>query len=122
MTSVKHMQPGLAGLDPGAAIQGSPVNMEDVHIGIEHGPSGTMYNRAAFDWEGASYSQVNGSWVKVAGRSNALSGSALERKYPGLTSRWESFGSAQSRRPSGEGAANMDWDTLMEQVTEAAAS
>lgn len=110
------MQPGLSGLSPAAAIQASPVNMEDVHIGIEHGPTGTVYNRAALPWEGASYTKINGSWRKVAGRQNALSGKRMESAYPSITSRWDDFARGQGSRPASSGT----FDQLMEDLREAA--
>jgi len=110
------MQPGLASLDPGAAMQASPVNMEDVHIGIEHGPTGTVYNRAALPWEGASYRQINGNWRKVAGRANALSGERMASAYPDITDRWETFARGQGGRPSTSGT----FDQLLEDLREAA--
>lgn len=116
MASVKYMQPGLSKLDPGAAIRASPVNMEDVHIGIEHSPTGTVYNRAALPWEGASYEKINGHWRKVAGRQNALSGESLERAYPGLTNRWDEFARGQSSRPASSGT----FDQLLEDLRAAA--
>lgn len=116
MPSVKHKQPGVSSMNPGDAIQASPINMEDVHIGIEHSPTGTVYNRHALPWEGASYELINGSWRKVAGRANALSGEAMERAYPNITDRWEAFGRAQSQRPSTSG----DFDSLLEDLRSAA--
>lgn len=93
--------------------------MEDVHIGIEHSPTGTVYNRAALPWEGASYEKVNGSWRKVAGRDNAISGERMESAFPNITSRWDTFAQGQRSRPSGEGAAGT-FDQLLEQLRSAA--
>lgn len=95
MPSITNQQPGLKNTDPSALVMASPVDIVDVHIGIEHGPSGTVYNRMALPWSGADYERVGGSWVKVAGRDNALSGEQMERAYPQIVSRWEQFASEQ---------------------------
>jgi hypothetical protein len=90
-------QPGLKNTDPAALVQASPVDIEDVHIGIEHGPTGTVYNRMALPWSGGRYNRIGGSWEKTHGRDNALSGERMEENFPDITSRWGSFASDQQQ-------------------------
>lgn len=116
MPSITNQQPGLKNTDPAALVQASPVSIQDVHIGIEHGPSGTTYNRMALPWSGADYERVNGGWRKVAGRDNALSGEAMERAYPQIVQRWEQFASEQQALA---GSSPGTFDQLVEELRRA---
>lgn len=91
---------GLSNVDP-SAILGS-IDPRNVHVGIEHGPSGTTYNRKALPWEGAAYTNING-WTKIAGRPDAATGEELEKNYGDLTEVWSQFDRAQDERASNPG-------------------
>lgn len=96
---------GLSGLDPGEILQS--LDPRDIHVGVDNpwadtpgGSDRETYNRAALPWEGAAYTLVGGSWVKVGGRPNAVTGEQLENQFPNLAAVWQSFARAQSGRGS----------------------
>lgn len=98
---------GLNKLPAGEILQ--RIDPRDVHVGVENpwadtpgGSNQERYNRAALPWEGAAYTLVGGSWIKVGGRPNAVTGEQLENQFPNLAEVWQSFARAQSGRgPSG---------------------
>lgn len=94
---------GLNKLDPGEFL--NSIDPRDVHVGVENpwadtpgGSDQETYNRAALPWEGAAYTLVGGSWVKVGGRPNAVTGEQLENQFPNMAQVWQSFARAQSGR------------------------
>lgn len=96
---------GISRLPPNELLRG--IDPRDVHVGVENpwadtpgGSDRERYNRAALPWEGAAYTLVGGSWRKVAGRPNAVSGEQLENQFPNLAAVWQSFARAQSGRGS----------------------
>lgn len=97
----KELFQGAKGLDPSYFV--AERDLSNIHVGIEHGPTGTVYNRMALPWAGGAYTLVEGDWRKVAGRDGALSGPAMEEKYGNLTQVWRQFASAQGAREDNPG-------------------
>lgn len=92
---------GAKNLDPSHFV--GERDLRDIHVGIEHGPSGTTYNRLALPWSGAAYTLVDGDWVQIAGRPGAMTGEELENSYPNLAQVWRQFARAQNDRQSNPG-------------------
>jgi len=98
-----QVAPGAKNLDPSELL--GDVDARDIQVGVEHGPSGTQYNRMAAPWAGAAY-VVNGdgSITKIAGRDGALTGEELENQYPNLRDVWVQFARAQQNRDASPGS------------------
>jgi len=111
--------PGAKNLDPSAFLTGR--DLRDIQVGVEHDPTGQTYNRLAVPWAGAAYTfNRNGEVIKVAGRPGAYDGDEMMDSYPNLVAVWRDFARAQETRPSGDGAANNDFTTLVSQLKQAA--
>lgn len=99
---------GLSSADPSVVL--SNIDPRNVNVGIENPyydagfSDQETYNRKALPWEGAAYTFVNGSLVKVAGRADADTGSELETRYPNLVEVWNRFADAQQQRDSNPGS------------------
>lgn len=92
---------GVSNVDPGAILSG--YDLRDVQVGIEHGPTGTVYNRKAVPWSGGAYTLVDGNWTKIGGRPGALSGREVEAQYSNLADVWRQFAQAQRNRDDNPG-------------------
>lgn len=97
-----EVAPGVKNLDPAALLEG--IDIRDIQIGVEHGPTGQTYNRMAVPWAGAAYTLVDGSWTKIAGRPGSISGDEVENNYPNLADVWRQFAQAQQNRDSNPGS------------------
>jgi len=101
---------GLSSADPSAILSHQDIDPRDIHVGIDnpYAEAGysdqETYNRKALPWEGAAYTIVGGSIVKVAGRSGAKDGDQIERSYPNLAQVWNRFARAQQDRDSNPGS------------------
>lgn len=117
-TSMKVM-PGVSGVGAAELLKARAdqgVDLRDIQVGAKNASGEGTHNRMAVPWAGAAYTQVNGSWVKVGGRDNALSGRAMENTYPNLVDSWEGFASAQRDREANPGT----WEALMSDMARVA--
>lgn len=101
----RQVAQGVKNADPATLLEafGQGVDLRDLHIGIEHGPSGTVYNKVAVPWAGGLYTQIGNQWRKVGGRPGAISGDALEARYPAIAEVWRNFEQAQQNREADPG-------------------